>query len=885
MSAHSGSSLARLPIDALLEDLVQICTSNTRCVVEAPAGAGKTTRIPPALFGARLWQGETWVAEPRRIAARLMAHRVASEMQVPLGGLVGYSVRFDECASPATRIRYVTSGVLLRRLLRDRDLPGVDCVILDEFHERHLDTDLCLALLGKVQERRPQFRILVMSATLDGARIADLLGGCPRLTSEGRLYPLEISFEPEPDQRPLEKRISSAVRTQLCANPHGSILVFLPGAAEIRRTQNAISGMCQEANVELRVLHGDLPLDAQAAAIQSGSRPRVVLATNVAESSITVDGITAVIDSGLCRQLDCSPTSGLPRLTVQKISRASAIQRAGRAARIAPGRAIRLYTKGDFEGRPEFEVPEIARTDFSAALLLLCACKQSAEGPRTAPNPPSPSDESGAISQAPVVLDEWLFLDRPSRSSAESAYSLLRQLDAIDAACRLTEVGQRLVPLPLHPRLARLLVECERRGIPELGALAAALLSERDIRLSSRSSLASRDSNARGVFSGDSDVSELVERYLYCEQARLRQHELRDEGIDPSAFHAVRELYRQLSRATRCADTPVLDVDTEDALAKALLVAFPDRVAKRRAPGSREVVLRTGTSARLSDTSVVTAAEWLLAIEVEQRRDAGRSLGSTVQLASAISVDWLVDCMPEALQDEEELAWVDPPGRVESRSRIRLGSLLVDESRRPAKPGPQTAAVLRAVLDQTGVLKSDDLSRLSARLSLIAADLERRNLAVNPDELMAATLDEVLRSRIDLSGLDQASLAASILAMLPSDAMELLRSHAPEAIQLGGGRRCKVHYEAGRAPWIESRLQDFFGQSKVPTILGGRQKVVVHLLAPNQRAVQITDDLAGFWTNHYPDLRRQLLRRYPRHAWPEDGLTARPPDLRATRRD
>ncbi|HMA97325.1 MAG TPA: DEAD/DEAH box helicase, partial [Polyangiaceae bacterium] len=278
MSANSRSGAPALPIDSLLDDLVQTCATSHCCVIEAPAGAGKTTRIPPALFRSQLWTGETWVAEPRRIAARLMAHRVASEMQVPLGALVGYSVRFDDCASQATRIRYVTSGILLRRLMTDRELRGVDCVILDEFHERHLDTDLCLALLSKVQERRPNLRILVMSATLDGARISELLGNCPRLTSQGRLFPLEISFDSDRDDRPLEKRVSSAVRHQLRTDPQGSILVFLPGAAEIRRSQAAISDLCQETNIELRVLHGDLPLEAQAAAIRSSDRPRIVLA-------------------------------------------------------------------------------------------------------------------------------------------------------------------------------------------------------------------------------------------------------------------------------------------------------------------------------------------------------------------------------------------------------------------------------------------------------------------------------------------------------------------------------------------------------------------------------------------------------------------------------
>lgn len=871
-----------LPIDAVIGDILTACKNHNRVLVEAPPGAGKTTRVPVELLRSHEADAEIWIAEPRRLAAKLAAHRVAHELQSELGNLVGYTVRFEDCSSKKTRIRFVTSGILLRKLLSDPDLRGLDCVILDEFHERHVDTDLCLALSCEAQNRRPALRLLVMSATLDGARLSQLLGDCPRITSEGRLYPLEIQYEAQADDRPLEKKIASSLRQQLHIDPNGSVLIFLPGAAEIRRAQLIVAPMCEQASVDLRVLHGDMPLDAQAAAVTPGARPRIVLTTNVAESSVTVDGITAVIDSGLCRKHDSSTYTGVSRLSLQKISRASATQRAGRAARVAPGRVHRLYTKGDYQTRREFDIPEILCTDFSESLLLLSSAAWNRRDVDATHPPPVTRDADAVRSGSFEHLDRLLLLDQPGRAATELAYGLLRQLNAVDADCRVTQVGRRLVAMPVHPRLARLVVECDQRGIGSLGALVAALLAERDLRLTSRASLGSGTGFTSSVFSGNSDVLELVEAYLQCEREHPSRSP-RDQGVDPNAFRSVRQLYRQLLDHTSRASTRIeLDTESETLLAQALLVAFPDRIAKRRSPGSPELVLCSGAIARLDDASVVRSSEWLLAIDAEERQS-GRHCGVLVRIASAISTDWLLDSVSEMLVSEEELCWVDPPGRVETRSRLRLGSLVVEESRRPARPGAKVTALLRSVIEQSGLLRSNELLQLTTRLELLEPELLARGLAPDHARVLDAVIEDCLSSRVDLAGLDGASLASSLLAYFPSEILDLLRSMTPEHIVLSHGRRCQIHYESGRPPWIASRLQDFFGQITTPTILSGRKKLVVHLLAPNQRAVQITEDLEGFWRNHYPEIRRQLARRYPKHAWPEDGLTARPPDPKPPR--
>jgi ATP-dependent helicase HrpB len=879
-----------LPIDSLLGELVALAGANNRLVVEAPAGAGKTTRVPPALLHARLWSGEIWVAEPRRLAAKLMALRVSMELNRKLGDLVGYTVRFDDCSSPKTRIRYVTSGILLRRLLADPSLTGIDCVILDEFHERQLDADLALALVARAQDRRPELRLCVMSATLDGARISELLGGCPRIKSDGRLYPLEIEFQTQSDDRPLEKRVSSALRRLIESDPNSSILVFLPGAAEIRRARTTLLPLCEQARIDVRVLHGDLSLDAQTEAIVPGRRPRVVLTTNIAESSITVEGITGVIDSGLSRQKDCSTSSGMSRLTVQKISRASAIQRAGRAGRIAPGRVIRLYTRGDFDTRPEFDIPEILRTDFAEALLLLIGAAQSEDRCR-AQHPPSDRTQSGRLGPpklsgaAAEFLDQRLFLDRPTPAAVETARSLLRQLGSIDEDDRLTSIGRRMSCIPLHPRLSRLLIECEARRIGDLGALVAALLSERDLRHSPRARFDTRIQCDRLVFSGDSDVVAAVELYLRGRETHPSHSGFDELGIDRAAFRAVQHAHHQLRRLvdTSSADLE-LDPPSERELATALLVAFPDRVAKRRTEAGPEIVLRSGATARLSESSVVTKPPWLVAIDVEERRDSDRSPGSIVRIASAIDEDWLVDVVSGSLVNEEELCWVDPPGRVEVRSRIRLGSLTVQESRYAAKPGPKVVTVLLQVAEQSGLLQCEEVTRLFARLKLISELPKGHATTESAFADAKAVLSELLLTRIDLDGLDGATLVRHLVANLPRVVADSLRVDVPEAITLSNGRRCQVHYDEGRPAWIASRLQDFFGLTETPAILGGRMNLVVHLLAPNQRPVQITNDLRSFWSNQYPGIRRELSRRYPRHPWPEDGLSASPPLPRPTER-
>ena len=849
-----------LPIDDVLPELERTFRAARAVVLEAPPGAGKTTRVPWALQSA-LGDAEVLVAEPRRLAARMAAKRVADERGEVLGERVGYSVRFEEVGSARTRIRYATEGLVLRRLLADPTLRGVGAVILDEFHERHLATDLLLVLLDRLtRTARPDLKLLVMSATLDAEPVARFLGDCPRLRSEGRMFPVSIEFLPKPDDRPLEKQIVSAVRQAVTAEATGDVLVFLPGAGEIRKAKTALEPLANEAELLVLPLHGDLPIAEQARAVEPAKQRKVVLATNVAESSVTVDGVTVVVDSGLARVAGHSPWSGLPTLALEPISRASSTQRAGRAGRTRPGRVLRLYTKGDFEGRRAHDAPEIVRSDLAEALLIL----------------------HGAGVSEP---DKLRFLDEPPPARMDSARDLLTLLGAFAKAGELSPLGQRLLRFPLSPRLGRLLIEGERRGVSKQAALCAALLGERDIMQNTRTGFGE---NAKSFGArGPSDVLERLERYREAEDARFEAHRLRSFGLDVRSVESVRRAERQLARLVKdAAPGPGSLEELERELLRCLLAAFPDRVARRRRRGERDLVLASGGVARLSEQSVVVDAEFLLALDVEEQRGTS-SHQTTVRLASAIEPDWLLSDFASQVLLTDELEWNASAERVERVEKMAFGAVVFDEARAAAPPSPEASAVLAAAARRGASLsfaKSDAVSSLTLRLRLLRQHFPELDFPELDESSVDATLELICAGLTSFSELAAVDVPSALLSGLNAAQRRALETETPERVRLPAGHSVQVHYEADRPPWIESRLQDFFGMPEGPRLCRGKIPLTVHLLAPNQRAMQVTTDLSGFWERHYPSIRRELMRRYPRHPWPEDGRTATPPEPRPPRR-
>jgi ATP-dependent helicase HrpB len=767
-----------LPIDSLIPEILSSLERRPNLLVEAEAGAGKTTRIPAALLD--IVGGGVLVLEPRRIAARLAARRVAWELEEELGHTVGYQVRFERVAGPHTRLHFLTEGVLTRRLLSDPELRGVSAVVLDEFHERHLESDLALALLKRLQRKRPELRIVVMSATLEAAPVARFLGDCPVLRSTGRLFDLTIEYTPY-SPAPLHDQVRDALQQVLPAEDSGEVLVFLPGAAEIRRATRACEPLARQLNRMVLPLHGDLPPAEQDRAVSPSSLPKIILSTNVAESSITIDGVSTVIDSGLARMATYSQWTGLPALQIGRISKASARQRAGRAARTGPGRVVRLYSQMDYQGRAEFEPPEILRSDLTQLCLALRAMGM---------------DDPSHI--------EWL--DAPPDPAIRSAETLL------DLLLTSRRDAHSLIRLPLHPRLSRIIGAAMESGVGRAACMAAALLS-----------------------SGE----------------RIERNDML-EAIEQPLGDSTQQQLQHLLRLVKPARPQKHD---DDALLRALLMGFPDRVAQRKT-GS-QVMMANGTAAEI--VGQPPSFSFMLALDAEHRSE--KPLPQ-VRLFSRVQPEWLLDYFPDRVREETALVWNRQAERVDAVSRLVYDRLVLQQSIGAPADQDGAGSLLAEKALEAGLGRFVDenlLEDLSGRLEFSAIEL--------PD--IPHSFREFCRGYRSFAELKSA--AVSFIAWLEQRLdVPQLRQNAPRTLRLKSGRQVKIHYERGKAPWIASRLQDFFGMNESPRLGPKRAPVVIHLLAPNQRPVQTTTDLAGFWTRLYPQIRRDLMRRYPRHPWPED---------------
>lgn len=833
-----------LPIDPLLPSIVARLREEGALVLEAPPGAGKTTRVPRALLDAGE-DGEIVVLEPRRLAARLAARRVAEELGERVGDTIGYTVRFEDVSSKKTRVRFVTEGVLTRRLVAEPDLPGVSTVLLDEFHERHLAGDLALALLRRLRERRGgALRLGLMSATLDAEPIAARLG-CGVVRSEGRAYEVRLVHEEPGDDRALELRATSALRALLRDGLDGNVLVFMPGAAEIRRTMESFEGLAREHGLEVVALHGEMSAQDQDRALARGGARRVIVSTNVAESSVTLPDIVAVIDSGLARVASHAAWSGLPRVELARVSRASCVQRAGRAGRTRAGACIRLYTRADFEGRPAHDEPEIRRSDLTQTVLELASI--------------------GALDPP------WL--DPPREDAWAAARALLERLGALDARGAPTALGRRMVSLPLPPRLSRFVIEASDRGAREEGCKVAALLQERDIRARARVDVGGAG-RVHDIATEASDVIALLDLFEEAEGRGFSRDAIRAAALDARAVTSADRARKQIDRALPRAPEPARAAAPDESVAIALLAAFPDRVARRRAPGSRDLALAGGGTASLAETSAVRDAPFVVCVDAESR--GGRTV---VRLASAIEPEWLIDLFADRVTETDTIALDADKGAVVRVSRMAYESMTLTESSSPAAGHPGAAERLAAHAWERGAhrfAQEGELERWLARVALVAA--KDPSLVSLDDAHVRAALVAMCEGRSSLAELEGDDLVRHLAGAHPKEAAAAARL-APERVTLASGRAARVEYERGRAPFVASYLQDFFGMREGPQIAGA--PAVLHLLAPNKRAVQVTTDLAGFWERHYPSVRKELMRKYPRHAWPTD--TSAPVPMRVRR--
>lgn len=778
--------LPSLPIDPLIPEVVAALRAAGSVVLHAPPGAGKTTRVPPALVDAG-W-GQVVVLEPRRVAARAAATRIASERGVRPGTEVGWQVRHDRRAGPDTRLLVVTEGVLLRRLQDDPFLEGVGAVVLDEFHERSLLADLALAMLRRVRDdARDDLRLVVMSATLDVEPVAAFLGA-PVVRSTGRAHPVELRWDPRPADDPVD-RVAGEARA-LVDETGGGVLCFLPGVRDIHRAAEALRG------VTVHRLHGSLPLAEQQAVLRPHAGPRVVLATNVAETSVTVDGVRAVVDTGLAKTLWLDPGSGLDRLVRGPVSRASADQRAGRAGRQGPGICRRLWTERSHTDRPAHELPALQREDLAGAVLQLLAW---GEDPRRFP---------------------WL--EPPPEHRMALAHGLLRDLGLADA-WGVTPDGARVARWPLHPRLGRFLVEAERLGGGSVGALAAAMLAGRDPLVD---------------FAAPPTDCDLAERV---------------EALGPGG--RVRQDARQLARR-------VEGGRDLRALRPAAWAAWPDRLVRRSGP--RRGVMVGGRGVVLSRRSGVDAP-LMVAMEVREGGSEAR-----VELAAAVDPGWVDTAVAV------ELAWDGE--RVQALERTRYRDLVLGERPSPVPRDEAAAAVLadgvgRDVVRALG-LTEGELRRWWLRVCFLARRRPDLGLPDLTEAGLRGRLPELCLGLRSASELRRAA-ADRLRGLLRWDQREALGRLAPERLQVPSGSRVRLDYpDDGGAPVLAVRMQELFGLGETPRVAG--VPVRLHLLAPSGRPQQVTDDLAGFWERTWPEVRKELRGRYPKHAWPEDPLAAAP---------
>ncbi len=824
-----------LPIDAHLGTIVRLLEQDGGVVVEATPGAGKTTRVPRALLEAGLAQrGSIVVLEPRRLAARLAAERVAAELGQQVGNTVGYQVRFENRSGPNTKIRFVTEGIFTRQLSRYPTLEGVSVVVIDELHERHLQGDLALAwCLALRKNERPDLKLVAMSATLDGSAVAKHIGSeCVRC--DQRSHAITILHAPKTAKEPLELQVAMAVRDLCRTDLQGHILVFLPGAQAIRRAAESCRAVSRDHGLIVLPLHGQLPAADQDRAIAPSATRKLILATNVAETSLTIDGVAAVIDSGLCKRASHNNSSGLSTLALAPVSQASATQRAGRAGRTQAGRCLRLYTEREQARRPAFDAPEISRSDL--AELYLCV----AERPR-------------------AEQDELPWLDDPPAQAWSTARALLRSLEALDEAGRLTDIGRSMRRFPTHPRLARVLVEAESRSVYGSACRAVAVLTE-----------------GRPILRNPPDGGRSADTSFYAELARLdewldhRVDARSDPQVNRSALHGAARASRQLQSMGRGRANASMADDADDALTASLLVGFADRVACRQGNrdqrGPFQLGLASGATMSARDPSVLGPEGWCLALDAEERPHGPGRLRRAIPLER----DMILEVLLEQIDEQGNCQYDAKRKRITVHRDLKLGSLLLDRSTVAAQPSPEaTALLVDALLTELG--KRDpqrdrwlSRARFAARQDQSAPPLD--------DDGISAALTRACDGLVDLDALGPQPIRAAIELYLGPLAARLGQL-APDIVTLDSGVELRVNYGADGGVSLCSYLQDFFGVDRVPTI--GRASAVVELWAPNGRTVQVTRDLDSFWREHYPSLRKALSRRYPKHHWPEKPLQSR----------
>lgn len=838
-----------LPIDEVIPEIIAgLAAGNV--VLRAPPGAGKTTRVPPAILRTLSdTAGRIILVQPRRLAARTAARRIAHELGVRVGNEVGYAVRFDSRFTSETRILVVTDGVLLRMLQDDPLLEEMSVVVFDEFHERSLNVDLALAMVTRVQTAvRPDLKIVVMSATLDPGPIGEYLAApqsnATTVECEGRTFPIDVRYLPRRSQRRSIVDLTVEGVESIIDKSTGDVLVFLPGVGEIRQAEGRLEHAMRKKGIAVQALYGNMSPEQQDDVIQRLPQRRIVLATNVAETSVTIHGIECVVDSGWVRQLQYDVTVGLDRLELTPISKASADQRAGRAGRLGPGVCLRLWEKSAHGSRPDFETPEVKRGDLSAATLQLRCW-----GERD--------------------LEAFPWFEHPDQASLQTARETLTALGALKDD-DVTPLGKSMGRLPLAPRLARLVLEGYRQNTLRRATIAAALISERDpferqdvgtIRGGRQRKSDDHESNSDVL-----DRVEAIEGFQFSGTTRTPLGNLR-----PGATHHMLKSAEQYLRAVEQMLGPCDEAESEtqqdEGLLRALLAAYSDRLARRRGPRDPRAVLGRGRGVRLDRGSRVLDGEFFVCVDVD-----GRKSEASVRQASMVREEWLEE---QFVREEEELFFHPTQKRVAGRRSRFWGGLLLEEKSLNISPSEDSARLLetaaRQAWRQVFPQKDRALSELLLRARWLRTQLEQAESLPSWEESdLQDSLEILCQSCLSIADLAKTDWLGMLLGQLTYEQRKLLDEAAPEYLTTPRGRKIRLRYQADKPPIMEVRIQEMFGVTETPRVALGRVPVLLHLLAPNNRPQQITDDLNSFWKNTYPQVRKDLRGRYSKHAWPED---------------
>jgi ATP-dependent helicase HrpB len=852
----------RLPIYEIERDIISRLKTDRRLILSAPTGSGKSTQVPQMLLKqGLLGGGQVVVLQPRRLAARLLAARVASELGVKLGEEVGYQIRFENVTSAKTKIRFVTEGVLLRQMINDPKLSGVAAILFDEFHERHLYGDITLAQTLDQQEKfRPDLMLAVMSATLNSGELEKYLCAkseignrkseinCSVLASEGRMFPVEMEYLLLPsytDKRPVWEQAADAFSQYVHRGGEGDVLVFMPGGFEIAQTIEAIRHTSEAKGFILLPLHGELPPRDQDAAVARYDKRKVVVATNVAETSLTIDGVRLVIDSGLARVARYDANRGINTLLIDKISQSSADQRAGRAGRTAPGVCMRLWSREEHSHRAAQELPEIKRLDLSEVVLTLKA--------------------SGVED-----LRKFRWLEKPDEVSLAHAEELLADLGAIHENI-ITAIGRKMLAFPLHPRYARMLLAAQEYGCVHQSCLVAALTQGRDLLLRN---CGKEVDSAREDLLGEkasSDFWILMRAWSFAFNHQFRVDACRKLGIHAVTAKQVGPLFDQFLRIAKDEglDTQPREVKDEN-LQKCILIGFSDRVARRMDQGTLRCELVHGRRGVLARESVVQHSPLFVAAEIREIEGRDKEVNTILSLATAIEVEWLRELFPDDIKSDVHVQFDAQQKRVLAAELLRFRDLALAAKRIDPPPADAAARLLAdEILAGRLLLPNWDHSveQWLARLNLLCKECADLQLPAITDEDKKSIIEQLCHGAVSYKDIKEREVKPIVMSWLSPAQRELLDKHAPERLTLPNGRTPKVNYENGKSPFISLRIQELYDVNQTPKVAMARVPVTVHILTPGMKPIQVTQDLASFWREHYPKIKSELARKYPKHFW------------------